>query len=209
MLNCRVHRGAELETDHYLLVGSCRLYLSQPHAPKLKSACGYDSSLLHDADAQQKYADLISTESHHMMYSMVTVPNSPPEAVWQQYKSGLQRCADALLRKQPQPRTPWMSERTWARVQSKQDSYKAMKHALSEHERPACQRQYRQVLSECKESVKAAAFEADLAANRLHSAYKRVGLRDELDRVQFLAAGKLRRSVGSHTSNSVNRTGKL
>ena len=69
------------------------------------------------------------------MYSMVSVPDSPPEALWQQRKSGLQRCADDLLRRPPQPRAPWMSEETWACVQSKQDFYKAMKHALSEHEK--------------------------------------------------------------------------
>ena len=50
---------------------------------------------------------MISKESHHM-YSMVSVPDSPPEALWQQYKSGLQRCGDALLRRQPQPRAPWI-----------------------------------------------------------------------------------------------------
>ncbi len=36
----------------------------------------------------------------------------------------------------------------------------------------------------------------------MHAAYKRVGLRDDLDKVQSLAAGKLRRNDGSHTSNA-------
>ena len=69
----------------------------------------------------------------------------------------------------------------------------------------------RQALNECKKSVKAdkraywkakaVALEADFAAKRVHAAYKIVGLRDELDRVQSLSAGKLRRSDGSHTAN--------
>jgi len=42
--------------------------------------------------------------------------------------------------------------------------------------------------------VKAFALEAVFAANRVHAAYKHVGLRNKLDRVQSLAAGKLRRS---------------
>ena len=45
------------------------------------------------------------------------------------------------------------------------------------------------------------ALEADFAAHRVHAAFKSVGLRDELDRVQSLSAGKLRRSDGSHTAN--------
>ena len=49
MLNCRVHRGAELETDHYLLVSSCRLHLSQPRAKQHQVRSGHDSGLLHDA----------------------------------------------------------------------------------------------------------------------------------------------------------------
>ena len=49
--------------------------------------------------------------------------------------------------------------------------------------------------------AKAGALEADFAAKRVHAAYKSVGLRDELDRVQSLSAGKLRRSDGSHTAN--------
>ena len=96
-------------------------------------------------------------------------------------------------------------------MQRKQDSYKALKRAKSEHEKAILQKQYRQALNDCRKSVKAdkcaywkahaMALEADFAANRVHAAYKRVGLRDELDRVQSLAAGKLRRADGSHTSN--------
>ena len=44
-----------------------------------------------------------------------------------------------------------------------------------------------------------------MAAKKSHSAYKRVGLRDELDRVQSLAAGKLRRSDGSHITNTTEK----
>ena len=123
MLNCRLHIGAELATDHYLLVGSCRLHLSQPCAPKPEPTCGYDSGLLHDANVQQKYADMISQESCDL-YSMVSMPDRSPlaEALWQQYKSGLQCYADALLRKHAKPGAPWMSERIWASVQSKQNT---------------------------------------------------------------------------------------
>ena len=74
------------------------------------------------------------------------------------------------------------------------------------------QKQYREALNGCRKCVKAdkcaywkanaVALEADFAANRVHAAYKRVGLRDELDKVQLLAAGKLRRSDSSHTSNA-------
>ena len=110
MLNCRVHRGAELETYHYLSVGSCRLQLSQPRASQPKPRSGYDSGLLHDAAVQREYADIITDESHHL-YSMVGMPGSTPETLWQQYKSGLQRCADALLRREAQPCAPWMSTR--------------------------------------------------------------------------------------------------
>ena len=153
---------------------------------------------------------MITDESHHLC-SMVGRPASTPETLWQQYKSGLQHCADALLRREAQPRVPWMSDKMWACVQSEQDPCKALKHALSEYERSACQKKYRQALNECKTSVKAdkraywrdkaVALEADFAAKRGHAAYKSVGLRDELDRVQSLSAGKLRRSDGSHTAN--------
>ena len=145
MLNCRVHRGAELDTDGYLLVSSCRLQLSQPRASQPKPRGGYSSGLLHDAMMQKKYAVMITDELHHLC-SMVGRPDSTPETLWQQYKSGLQRCADTLLRREAQPRAPWMSDKTWACVRSKRDSYKALKHALSEYEKSACQK----ILNECK-----------------------------------------------------------
>ena len=65
MLNCRVHRGAELETDHYLLVSNCRLQLSQPRASQRQPRSGYDSELLHDAAIQSKFATMLSNESRH------------------------------------------------------------------------------------------------------------------------------------------------
>ena len=71
---------------------------------------------------------------------MVGRPDSTPETLWQQYKFGLQRCADASLLREAQPRAPWMSDKTWACVQSKQDSYKALKHASSEYENSASQK---------------------------------------------------------------------
>ena len=47
MLNCRVHRGAKRQTDHYLLVSSCRLQqLSQPRATPHQARSGYDSELI-------------------------------------------------------------------------------------------------------------------------------------------------------------------
>ena len=83
-------------------------------------------------------------------------------------------------------------------------------HSL-EHEKRFVQRQYRQALNDCIKSFKAdkraywkanaVALEADFAANRVHAAYKSVGLRDELDRVQSLCAGKLPRCDGSHMSS--------
>ena len=91
---------------------------------------------------------MVSDESPHF-YDMMDMPDSTPETLWQQYKSGWQRCADALLRRQIQPCAPWMSDKTWACVQSKQDSYKALKHAQSEHEKSFLQRQYRQALNDC------------------------------------------------------------
>ena len=52
--------GAELDTDHYLLVGSCRLQLSQPRASQPKPRGGYDSGLLYDAMVQKTYAVMIT-----------------------------------------------------------------------------------------------------------------------------------------------------
>ena len=65
MHNYRVHRGAELDTDHYLLVGSCRLQLSQPRESQPKPIGGYNSRLLHDAMVQKKYAVMITDELHY------------------------------------------------------------------------------------------------------------------------------------------------
>ena len=72
-------------------------------------------------------------------YDSIGKPDSTPETLWQQYKLGLQRCAEAMLRIEPQSRAPWMSDITWAHVQSKQDSYKALKNAESEHEKSCLQ----------------------------------------------------------------------
>ena len=46
---------------------------------------------------------MVSDESNHF-YDMMDMPDGTPETLWQHYKSGLQRCADALLRRETQPR---------------------------------------------------------------------------------------------------------
>ena len=77
---------------------------------------------------------------------------------------------------------------TWAHVQCKQESYEALKHA--ESEKSTLQKQYKEALNFCRKSMKAdkraywkakaVALEADFAAYRVHAAYKRIGLGDEL-----------------------------
>ena len=97
---------------------------------------------------------MVSKDSCHLC-GISNKPDSPHEALWQQHKFGLQHCANALLRRQAKVQAQWMSEQTWAWVHSKQDTYKAMKHALPVHEIAACQRQHMQALNECKNSVRA------------------------------------------------------
>ena len=74
------------------------------------------------------------------------------------------------------------------------------------------QKQYGIAVNDCRKLIKAdkhacwkakaAALEADLAADRVHAAYKRVGHKDELGKVQSLAARKLRSCDGSCTSSA-------
>ena len=74
-----------------------------------------------------------------------------------------------------------MSQQTWGCAQSKQETCKALKHALSdsEHEKAAYRRHLRQAFDERKESVrtskhayweaKAVALEADFPASEVHA----------------------------------------
>ncbi len=211
MSNCRVHRGAELETDHFLLVGSCKLDLRFRQARQAKSV-SYDVKLLSDDAVSKAYQCKLRQSAAELLDPAC----DDVEAIWQVYAKCLHEGAKQTIENQSRRREEWVSPATWELVQEKKQAFKRVKQCEDPVAVMGFRQQYRDALNACRKSVKADKkrywkeladdLHSDFQAGNLHSAYKRVRLRDELDRVQPLHADKLRRPDGSCTTEPKEKT---
>jgi hypothetical protein len=95
-------------------------------------------------------------------------------------------------------------------VQAKKQAFKRLKQCEDPAALVGLRQQYKHALNACRRSVKADNkkywkqladdLHSDFQTGNLHSAYKRVRLRDHLHKGQPLHANKLRRPDGSYTA---------
>ena len=152
MTNCRVHRGAELETDHFLLVGSCKVDLRFRRARQAKSI-SFDVNLLNDdavrAEYQSKVAQLAGA------YESVTCTYGDVEATWQAYANCIHGSAKETIERQSRPREDWVSQTTWEHVQQKKQAFKRLRQCEDPVALVGLRQQYRHTLNACRKSVRA------------------------------------------------------
>lgn len=213
MTNCRVHRGAELETDHFLLVGSCKVDLRFRRARQVQSG-SYDVKLLSDDTVRRNYQSKLQQSAAELLD-----PASNVETTWKLYAKCLHDGARQTIESESRLREDWISQATWELVQEKKQAWKRVKQCMTPEVLVGLRQQYRHALNACRKAVKADKkrywrqladdLHRDFHDGKLRSAYKRVRLRDDLDRVQPLHAKKLRRPDGSYTSEPKEKASLL
>lgn len=115
--NCRVFRGAELETDHYLLVGVCRLQLRK--TPREPRPVRYSAQRLHDDTVQEQFQKCMSAKFERAKNDL----DAPIENAWLSLKLALHECADALLIDKQPPCKKWLSAKTMQLIAEKKSAY--------------------------------------------------------------------------------------
>ncbi|BDA47039.1 probable craniofacial development protein 2 at N-terminal half [Coccomyxa sp. Obi] len=213
VLNCRVFRGAEFETDHWLLVSECRLTFKK--SPREAKPVRYSAELMRSDDVQKEFRAAVNQQFDSSRHEL----SRSPEIAWQQFQSAMQVCGDDLLIAASQPHKPWLSARTLELIEKKQIAYRellstrkegaimALRKDHGNEKIPLSKKKYRTAVNLCRKSVRQDKREywrkmseelmGDFQKNNIHSAYQRLNLRMERETAKPLGSGSVRRPDGS------------
>lgn len=212
MLNCRVFRGAELESDHWLLVSECRLHFKR--SPREAKPVRYSAQLMRSDDVQKLFGDAMKEKFESTRDEL----SDNSEIAWQQFQSAMQVCGDGLLIAASEPRKPWLSPRTLELIERKQFAYRELLSTRKEgaimalrkehgNENIPQQKYYRKAVNLCRKSVRqdkreywrqsSEALMGDFQKGNIHSAYQRLNLRMERETTKSLGSGSVRRPDGT------------
>ena len=111
--DCRVFRGAEIQSDHRLLVAIVKLKLCrsqpQPKQPPLRL------ELLRDAAVQEEFMDQVQLNFDSLPQEL-----GSPEWEWEQFRNGVSHVSMRMLSAKRGPRKPWILEGSLQLAEDKQ-----------------------------------------------------------------------------------------
>lgn len=139
LLDVKARRGADIDSDHVLLVGAFRL---RPAAPKKKSAMEkYNINRLKDPTVATCYSNSI----HHQLNSSTRSENT-----WNDVVLACNQSAKTVLGLKPNIRKPWVTENTWIEICNRKRLKNALLHARSETAKLNARIDYRQSAGKVK-----------------------------------------------------------
>ena len=185
MLDVRVKRGADIASDHHLLI--CQLRLKLKAAKKLQSATGFR----YNVAALQSKAKLDSFRISLQNRFEVLEDSVDLDTQWNNTRDMFLSTCKETLGKKNSRRKPWISDETWRKVETRREMKEKRNHSNTEVEKVASEREYTEAEKEVKRSTRRdkRRYVEDLATQAEEAAEKRNSR--ELYRITKQMAGKM------------------
>ncbi len=178
--DCRTYRGAQFDSDHYLLICACTLHFRQykprPRPPR------FGVHVLKDREHEATNAYCQSFEAPFT--SIAQNPLQSPDQEWESLKAVLQDSGKRYLPAAKRPKKPEISPATLELIDQKRVAYQHYLRARGGAGEAAAKRVYRNINNQCRTSVLkdrkeywkslAADLQRAFKDRDLHLAYKRL-----------------------------------
>jgi hypothetical protein len=166
----RVWRGADVFSDHLLVVGSLRLGLRKTYG-KRSCRLRYDVNRLRCPKVQKEFSDRLKSG---LRESGLKDQVDGPQEKWDVIRDAYCKAAEATLKCKGVERKEWITDETWKAVDERRTIKAKLLHAKSERIRSQVQKEYSAKDREVKRNarkdkrafVEQLAEEADKAAKR-------------------------------------------
>ncbi len=149
----RVYRGADVNSDHYLLVAKVKLKLKNPDSRDKTTVKKYDIAKLKDPEVANEFKLQLRNRFSVLENEGNVDEPSIVESKWKQLKTAYQETAENVVGFKKSNVKPWISNATWEKI----DSRKKTKSKLLDADTPAREEQLRQEYKEKDRQVKRSA----------------------------------------------------
>jgi len=138
LLDVRVFRGADLYTDHFLLVGTLRLRLRNSYDKKICRK-RYDVDRLKNSNVKKEYREKLRS-----CFGTLACAVQPGdiENRWDAIREGFCKTAEVTLKYRRANKKEWITEETWASVEERGRIKAKLLDAKSERIRERIQKEY-------------------------------------------------------------------
>lgn len=150
----RVYRGADVESDHNLLVGTIKLRLASVKKQEGKSR-KYDLQKLQQKETKQKF-----TVELRNRFSCLTEEDAETDTVtglmehrWKNFKQTYNETAEKVLGFQKRKDKPWISLDTWKKIDERKEVKKKVDDAKSARIKERKKTEYSEKAREVKRSL--------------------------------------------------------
>ncbi|KAG7507515.1 hypothetical protein JOB18_036752 [Solea senegalensis] len=118
--DCRIKRSADVGSDHYLLLATCRVRLTACRKMEQKTP-EYDVERLKDPDTKQEFLLTLANRFDALRYNLDGEEEVDEEikAEWSIIKEAYTSTCEEVLGKVKREKKEWMSQDTWLKVEER------------------------------------------------------------------------------------------
>ncbi|XP_026047154.1 craniofacial development protein 2-like [Astatotilapia calliptera] len=107
----RVWRGADIDSDHYLLIAKCKLHLKRLQ-PRLQRPSPFNIQRLKDANTAAEFQ--LELRNHFQLLAAEGNNNKNPDTLWDELKEAVVGAAESKIgRRRGGFKERWISDRSW------------------------------------------------------------------------------------------------
>ncbi|CAJ1053313.1 putative craniofacial development protein 2-like [Xyrichtys novacula] len=171
----RVHRSADIGSDHYLVCTTIKLRLKKRHKERKSTRIKYDTAKLKNQIILKTFAIHLRNRYHILEEEGQGVEYEEVECDFQVMERAYVEVAEAVLGT-PRKKKPWLSEESWSLEEAREGINKKILGTRSERVKKQLREKYAEKNKEVKRSIKAdkrkwmedIASEAEAAARKQH-----------------------------------------
>jgi len=168
LLDVRAFRGADANSDHYLLVGTLQLKLKS-HQQNVTSRVKYDTNALKSTEVLDRFK--LELTNRFETLSQVDEENESVEDSWQQIKNTFNSTGQTVLGRKRKENKPWISQKTLDFIEKRRyTKQKVLANPESKHFKDEYETLNKAIKKSAKKDkkdfIEDKAAEAELAANQ-------------------------------------------
>lgn len=184
LLDVRNRRGADIDSDHELVVAQVRLKVATPHRPSVgKVGKRYDVQRLRSKETQAEFKIELRKQYENMKH-----PGQDINVEWNQMKMVYNETSSKILGHKAHAREDWISDRSWDLIRQRKLLKEKIVAAPSDSTLQHLRLEYKNLRKKIYRSVRRDKREwADKIADTAEAAAKRGDMRDLYNATKTLA----------------------